>query len=91
MLVETRKGWTRVRKVAVTFQGAASIFHYWFAGLIRARYFAGEIIGNLLELEPRRWRRPRRLDFGRNKERVASFKKRYDRFNWTGLIERSGR
>jgi Protein similar to CwfJ C-terminus 2 len=70
---------------------ASIIFHYWFAGLICARYFAGEIIGNLLELEPRRWRRPRRLDFGRNKERVASFRKRFDRFNWTGLIERSGR
>jgi hypothetical protein len=53
--------------------------------LICARYFAGEIIGNLLDLEPRRWRRPRRLDFGRNKERVVSFKKRFDRFDWTGL------
>lgn len=57
----------------------------WFAVLICARYFAGEIIGNLLDLEPRRWRRPRRLDFGRNKERVASFKKRFDQFDWTGL------
>ena len=56
-----------------------------------ARYFAGEIIGNLLELEPRRWRRPRRLDFGRNKERVANFKKRFDRFDWTGLVERPSR
>jgi len=55
------------------------------------RYFAGEIIGNLLELEPRRWRRPRRVDFGRNKERVANFKKQFDRFDWTGLVERSGR
>jgi hypothetical protein len=53
--------------------------------LICARYFAGEIIGNLLDLEPRRWRRPRRVDFGRNKERVGSFKKRFDRFDWTGL------
>ncbi|KAH9969691.1 CwfJ C-terminus 1-domain-containing protein-like protein [Russula dissimulans] len=55
------------------------------------RYFAGEIIGNLLELEPRRWRRPRRVDFGRNKERVANFKKRFDRVDWTGLIGHSGR
>ncbi|KAI9509198.1 CwfJ C-terminus 1-domain-containing protein-like protein [Russula earlei] len=55
------------------------------------RYFAGEIIGNLLELEPRRWRRPRRLDFGQNKERAANFRKRYDLFDWTGLIDRSGR
>jgi hypothetical protein len=56
-----------------------------------ARYFAGEIIGNLLDVEPRRWRHPRRMDFSRNKERVAGFKKRFDRFDWTGLIERSGR
>ncbi|KAI0300190.1 CwfJ C-terminus 1-domain-containing protein-like protein [Russula brevipes] len=55
------------------------------------RYFAGEIIGNLLELEPRRWRRPRRLDFGQNKERVAGLRKRFDQFDWTGLVERSGR
>jgi len=53
------------------------------------RYFAGEIIGNILELEARRWRRPRRVDFGKNKERVARFKKDYDRFDWTGLIGRS--
>ncbi|KAI0304345.1 CwfJ C-terminus 1-domain-containing protein-like protein [Multifurca ochricompacta] len=53
------------------------------------RYFAGEIIGNLLELEPRRWRHPRRQDFGRNKERVTKFKKVFDRFDWTGLMERS--
>ncbi|KAH9980197.1 CwfJ C-terminus 1-domain-containing protein-like protein [Lactifluus volemus] len=53
------------------------------------RYFAGEIIGNILELEPRRWLRPRRLDFGQNKERVVKFKKRFDQFDWTGLIERS--
>ncbi|KAF9454844.1 hypothetical protein P691DRAFT_770356 [Macrolepiota fuliginosa MF-IS2] len=50
------------------------------------RYFAGEIIGNLLELEPRRWRRPRKLDFRSNKERVKEFKKQYDRFDWTGMI-----
>jgi hypothetical protein len=57
--------------------------------LMSYRYFAGEIIGNVLELEPRRWRRPRRVDFGKNKERVARFKKDYERFDWTGLIERS--
>jgi Protein similar to CwfJ C-terminus 2 len=57
--------------------------------LTNSRYFAGEIIGNILELEPRRWRRPRRLDFGRNKERVEKFKRGFDRFDWTGSIERS--
>ncbi|KAJ7071866.1 CwfJ C-terminus 1-domain-containing protein-like protein [Mycena belliarum] len=50
------------------------------------RYFAGEIIGNVLELEPRKWRRPRRIEFRSNKERVAIFKKKYDKFDWTGMI-----
>ncbi|KAI0916966.1 hypothetical protein AcW1_007715 [Taiwanofungus camphoratus] len=53
------------------------------------RYFASEIIGNLLDLEPRRWRRPRRIDFRQNTERVAKLKKIYDRYDWTGMIERS--
>lgn len=50
------------------------------------RWFAGEIIGNLLELEPRRWRRPRRMDFRSNKERVGEFRRMYDKFDWTGMI-----
>ncbi|KAF7365385.1 Complexed with Cdc5 protein cwf19 [Mycena venus] len=50
------------------------------------RYFAGEIIGNVLELEPRKWRRPKRIDFRSNKERVLAFKKKYDKFDWTGMI-----
>nr|GAT50631.1 complexed with Cdc5 protein cwf19 [Mycena chlorophos] len=50
------------------------------------RYFAGEIIGNVLELEPRKWRRPKRIDFWSNKERVAQFKKKYDKFDWTAMI-----
>ncbi|KAJ8509116.1 hypothetical protein ONZ45_g8685 [Pleurotus djamor] len=52
------------------------------------RYFAGEIIGNVLEVEPRKWRRPRKLDFRSNKERVAQYKKKYDKFDWTGMIGR---
>ncbi|KAG5641548.1 hypothetical protein DXG03_004794 [Asterophora parasitica] len=51
-------------------------------------YFAGEIIGGVLELEPRRWRRPKRLDFRTNKDRVLQFKKKYDKFDWTGMIGR---
>ncbi|KAI0311715.1 CwfJ C-terminus 1-domain-containing protein-like protein [Amylostereum chailletii] len=52
------------------------------------RYFAGEIIGNVLELEPRRWRHPRRLDFRQNNERIGKFKKKYNQFDWTGMIAR---
>lgn len=55
---------------------------------IGGSYFAGEIIGNVLELETRRWRMPKRIDFRSNKERVAQFKKKYDKFDWTGMIGR---
>ncbi|KAG6819995.1 hypothetical protein H0H93_006698 [Arthromyces matolae] len=51
-------------------------------------YFAGEIIGGVLELEPRRWRRPKRIDFRANKERVAQFKKKYMKFDWTDMLGR---
>ncbi|KAI0632175.1 CwfJ C-terminus 1-domain-containing protein-like protein [Trametes polyzona] len=53
------------------------------------RWFAAEIIGNILEVEPRRWRHPRRVEFWQNKERVKKFKAKYDKFDWTGMIERS--
>jgi len=49
-------------------------------------YFAGEIVGNVLDTEPRRWRRPRRINFRDNKDRVAKFKQKYDKFDWTGMI-----
>ncbi|KAL4251855.1 Cwf19-like protein [Abortiporus biennis] len=50
------------------------------------KFFAGEIIGNVMELEPRQWRRPKRIDSRFNKERVAKFRKMYDKFDWTGMI-----
>ncbi|GAA5997468.1 uncharacterized protein JCM10292_000868 [Rhodotorula paludigena] len=50
------------------------------------RYFAQEIIGNLLSLEPRKWRKPRRLDRRDQAQRVADFRKRYDRFDWTKML-----
>ncbi|GJJ15693.1 hypothetical protein Clacol_009971 [Clathrus columnatus] len=50
------------------------------------RYFAAEIIGNQLDVEPRRWRRPRRIDFGANKTRVKAFNAKYAKFDWTGMI-----
>lgn len=53
------------------------------------RYFAAEIIGNQLDLEPRKWRRPRRLDLGLNRQRIANFKKRYDKYDWTHLIPKA--
>lgn len=52
-------------------------------------YFAHEIIGNLLSLEPRKWRKPRRLDRRENKARVADFRKKYDRYDWTKMLAQS--
>ena len=54
-----------------------------------SRWFAAEIIGNVLDIEPRRWRRPRKIEFRQNKDRVKKFKQKYDKFDWTGMIERS--
>lgn len=49
-------------------------------------YFAGEIIGNVLDIEARRWRRPKRVDFRMNESRTVEFKKKYSKFDWTGMI-----
>jgi Protein similar to CwfJ C-terminus 2 len=49
-------------------------------------YFAGEIIGNVLEIEARRWRRPKRVDLKINESRIVEFKKKYSKFDWTGDI-----
>jgi len=53
------------------------------------RYFAAEIIGNVLDLEPRRWRHPRRMDRAANRGRASSFKARYTKYDWTGMIGNS--
>ncbi|KAF9226324.1 hypothetical protein BS17DRAFT_794490 [Gyrodon lividus] len=50
------------------------------------KYFAGEIIGNVMDVEPRRWRRPKKVDFRHHKDRIANFKNKYVKFDWTGLI-----
>lgn len=83
----------KVRRGVVTSQGTSSHLISSF-GVIEYsrtlyRYFAGEIIGNVLELEPRRWRHPRRVDFRQNQRRVAEFKKRFDAFDWTKALGKS--
>ncbi|GAA5942426.1 hypothetical protein JCM3775_006984 [Rhodotorula graminis] len=50
------------------------------------RYFAQEIIGNLLSLEPRKWRKPRRVDRRETAGRIAAFRKKYDAFDWTKML-----
>lgn len=47
------------------------------------RYFAQEIIGNMLGLEPRKWRKPRRADPALNQARKAKLGNKFQPFNWT--------
>lgn len=53
------------------------------------RYFAAEIIGNIMELEPRKWRKPRRMDKRQNEERIKAFKKHYDAYDWTKMLNQT--
>ncbi|KAB5590566.1 Complexed with Cdc5 protein cwf19 [Ceratobasidium theobromae] len=53
------------------------------------RWFAGEIIGNILDIEPRRWRRPRKEDFRMNDRRVEQFRKKFDKYDWTKMLAQS--
>ncbi|KAI5454070.1 Pre-mRNA-splicing factor cwf19 [Naganishia albida] len=47
------------------------------------RYFAQEIIGNMMGLEPRKWRKPRRADPALNQARKAKLGNKFQPFNWT--------
>lgn len=55
------------------------------------RYFAQEIIGNMLGLEPRKWRKPRRVDFNLNQARKAKLGNQFQPFNWTLQLQGSSR
>ncbi|AFR94781.1 cell cycle control protein cwf19 [Cryptococcus neoformans C23] len=47
------------------------------------RYFAQEVIGNILGLEARKWRRPRKMDVALNKERARKLGTHFQPYNWT--------
>jgi len=49
-------------------------------------WFAAEIIGNLLELEPRRWRKPRRLHVSEQEMQLTTFQQAWKPFDWTVMI-----
>ncbi|GAA6033553.1 hypothetical protein JCM8097_001452 [Rhodosporidiobolus ruineniae] len=51
------------------------------------RYFAQEIIGNLLSLAPRLWRKPKRLDRRENAARIEAFRKGYEKYDWTKALK----
>ena len=55
-------------------------------GSLFKRWFAAEIIGNILDLEPRLWRKPRWIDRGQNQSRIAAFRKKFDAYDWTKML-----
>lgn len=59
-------------------------------GLERAafpRNFAAQLLGTLLDREPRVWRRPRRLDNKAHKARQAQFTNLWSPYDWTKMLE----
>ena len=54
--------------------------------MCKTQFEAAEIIGNILDLEPRKWLRPRRVEFTFNKSRATKFRKQYDKYDWTVMI-----
>jgi hypothetical protein len=58
-------------------------------GRASKRYFAAEIIGNMLSVEPRRWRRPQKLDYALNKTRASKLGNMFQPYNWTLELQQS--
>ncbi|MCO5569442.1 hypothetical protein L7F22_023154 [Adiantum nelumboides] len=50
-------------------------------------YFAAEVVGNVLDLEPGRWRKPRRMQAHEQKQRLHDFKKEWEPFDWTKMLD----
>ncbi|XP_065059112.1 CWF19-like protein 2 [Rhopilema esculentum] len=46
-------------------------------------YFGKEIIGNVLDLEPVRWRKPHKESFQQHKRKVLQFSELWEPFDWT--------
>lgn len=50
------------------------------------RCFAAQVIGGLLDLEPRQWKRPRRLDHRRGAELLKHYKAEWQPYDWTKML-----
>ncbi|KAN0061688.1 Pre-mRNA-splicing factor cwf19 [Thecaphora frezii] len=51
------------------------------------KWFAAEIIGNQLDLEPRRWRKPKRLDKAASAKRLERFREMWTPVDWTKMLD----
>ncbi|XP_015747984.1 PREDICTED: CWF19-like protein 2 [Acropora digitifera] len=52
-------------------------------------YFGKEILGGMLDLEPQRWRKPRKENFEEHKNKVLRFGEWWEPFDWTKKIDRT--
>jgi hypothetical protein len=41
------------------------------------------VIGNVLGLEPRKWMKPKKLDYSLNQERARALGTKFQPYNWT--------
>jgi hypothetical protein len=57
---------------------------------VLCRYFAAEILGNILGLDQRLWRKPRRMDYALNKERARGLGEKFQPYNWTLQLHHGG-
>jgi len=55
------------------------------------RYFAAEVIGSQLDLEPRRWRNPKKMDSKTEGQRLNEFRKGWGwaEVDWTKMLKSS--
>ena len=51
-------------------------------------YFGREVVGGLLDLNPRLWLKPRREDFGRQKEKVLQLSEWWSPYDWTQKLHK---
>ncbi|XP_077984256.1 CWF19-like protein 2 [Glandiceps talaboti] len=51
-------------------------------------YFGKEVIGGILDLEPRRWRNPPKQSFEDHRQKVLKFAEWWKPYDWTQKIER---
>jgi hypothetical protein len=73
-------------------------FHVWFdlnGGLGHViederswpSWFGKEVVAGLLDIDPSRWRRPKKIDPAKGVERMEAFKKMYTPYDWTKLLD----
>lgn len=51
--------------------------------------FAAQLLGTLLDCEPRLWRRPRKLDLAARKTRLDQFARLWSPFDWTKMLDQA--